>query len=86
MASPTPVDMNLSKLWKIVKGREAWCAAVNGVAKSQIQLSEQQQQSGPSHLCTDQGKVLAGVVTGVMRPEKNTTGGKQFRKKKQSDL
>ena len=27
-------DMNLSKLWRIVKDREAWHAAVHGVAKS----------------------------------------------------
>ena len=28
------VDMNLSKLWEIVKDREAWRAAVHGVTKS----------------------------------------------------
>ena len=33
------VDMNLSKLWEIVKDRKAWYAAVHGVAKSWIQLS-----------------------------------------------
>ena len=33
------MDMILSKLWEIVKDREAWRIAVNGVTKSQTQLS-----------------------------------------------
>ena len=28
------MDMSLSKRWKIVKGRESWCAGVHGVAKN----------------------------------------------------
>ena len=32
------VDMSLSKLWDIVKDREAWRAAVPGAAKNQLQL------------------------------------------------
>ena len=34
------MDMNLSKLWKIVKDREAWGATVHGVAKSRTQFSK----------------------------------------------
>ena len=33
------MDMNLSKLWEVVKDRKAWYAAVHGVTKSWTQLS-----------------------------------------------
>ena len=36
---PNLMDLNLSKLWEIVKGREAWRIAVHRVTKSQTQFS-----------------------------------------------
>ena len=33
------MDMSLSELWKVVMDREAWCAVVHGVTKSERSLS-----------------------------------------------
>ena len=40
------MDMSLSKLWEIVKNREAWCVVVHGIARSQTRLvTELQEQA-----------------------------------------
>ena len=56
------MNMSLSKFWELVKGREAWHAAVHGITKSRTQLNERTTTSFKSILVYPSDKSLGGII------------------------